>query len=130
MHENSNNQGLGSSSTDQENSFTINLEPVNSAFGISADTLRALADSYGITPEAMLVRAATTWAQADIPDLDLDAPELSAEQTEHLKQRRISRDASTTSQPPTLADAFKRLIEGSGENHENDKSSPRHGGHN
>lgn len=129
MHENSNNQGLGSSSTDQENSFTVNLEQVNSAFGISADTLRALADSYGITPEAMLVRAATTWAQADIPDLDLDTPALSAEQLDHLKQRRISRDASTTSQQQTLADTFKRLIEGSGDPHENE-SSPRHGGHN
>jgi hypothetical protein len=130
MHENNNNQELGSLSTDQDNSFTITLEQVNSVFGISADTLRALADSHGITPEALLVRAATTWAQADIPDLDLDAPVLTAEQIEHLNQRRISRDASTTSQPTTLADAFKRLIEGTGDNHENEKSNPRNGGHN
>jgi hypothetical protein len=129
MHETNKNLELGSSSTDQENSFTVNLEPVNSAFGISADTLRAMAASYGITPEAMLVRAATTWAQADIPDFDLDTPELTPDQLEQLKQRRTNRDASTTSQPPTLADAFKRLIGGSGENHENEKSSPRDGGH-
>ncbi|CAN7645151.1 hypothetical protein [Massilia sp. LjRoot122] len=130
MHDNSNKKELGSSSADKENSFTVTLEPVNSAFGISSSTLRALAASYGITPEAMLVRAATTWAQADIPDLDLDSPELSADQVEHLKQRRITYDASTTSQPPTLADAFKRLVEGSGDKHENEKSSPRNGGHN
>lgn len=130
MHENSNKPELRSSSTDQDNSFTVTLEQVNSAFGISADTLRALASSYGITPEAMLVRAATTWAQADIPDFDLDTPELTPAQVEHLNQRRNSHDASTTSQPTTLAEAFTRLIEGSGDNHENEKSSPRDGGHN
>lgn len=129
MHENNNKQELVSSSSDQENSFTVTLDSVNSAFGISADTLRALADSHGITPEAMLVRAATTWAQADIPDFDLDAPELTPAQVEHLKQRRISHDVTTTNQPTSLAEAFTRLIGGSGENHENE-SSPRNGGHN
>lgn len=130
MHENKNKQGLGSSSTDQENSFTVTLEQVNSAFGISADTLRALAASYGITPEAMLVRAATTWAQVDIPDFDLDTPELTPAQIEHLEQRRNSNDASTTTQPQSLAEAFARLIEGTGENHENDQSLARDGRHN
>jgi hypothetical protein len=130
MHENNNKPELVSSSTDQGNSFTVTLEPINSAFGISADTLRAMADSYGITPEAMLVRAATMCAQADIPDFDLDAPELTPAQFEHLNQRRASLDASTTSQPPTLAEAFIRLLGGSGENHENEKSNPRDGGHN
>ena len=130
MHENNNKQELVSSSSDQENSFTVTLDSINSAFGISADTLRALADSHGITPEAMLVRAATTWAQADIPDFDLDAPELTSAQVEYLKQRRISHDVTTTNQPASLAEAFTRLIGGSGKNHENEKSSPRNGGHN
>lgn len=131
MHENKNKQELGSSSTDKENSFTVTLESINSVFGISADTLRAMADSYGITPEAMLVRAATTWAQADIPDFDLDSPELTPAQVEHLNQRRASYDASTTSQPTSLAEAFKRLLGGTGDNHENDeKSVPRDGRHN
>jgi hypothetical protein len=130
MHENKNKQELGSSSTDQENSFTVTLESINSAFGISADTLRAMADSYGITPEAMLVRAATTWAQADIPDFDLDSTELTPAQVEHLSQRRASYDALATSQPTTLAEAFKRLLGGTGDNHANEKSSPRNGGHN
>jgi hypothetical protein len=130
MHENNNKQKLGSSSTDKENSFTVTLESINSAFGISADTLRAMANSYGITPEAMLVRAATTWAQADIPDFDLDSPELTLAQLEHLNQRRASNDALATSQPTTLAEAFKRLLGGTGENHENEKSSPRNGRHN
>ncbi|UTY55849.1 hypothetical protein [Massilia sp. erpn] len=130
MHENSDKAGLGSSSTDQENSFTVTLEQVNSAFGISADTLRALAASHGITPEALLVRAATAWAQADIPDFDLDTPELTPAQNEYLKQRENSRAATTTSQPPTLTDAFKRFSEGPGDNHENARPNPRNGGHN
>jgi hypothetical protein len=130
MHENNNKQELVSSSSDKENSFTVTLESINSAFGISADTLRAMAKSYGITPEAMLVRAATVWAQVDIPDFDLDSPELTPGQVEHLNQRRASYDALATSQPTTLADAFKRLLGGTGDNHENEKSSPRNGGHN
>lgn len=130
MHENKNEPELGSSSTDQENSFNVKLEPINSAFGISADTLRALASSHSITPEALLVRAATMYAQADIPNFDLDAPVLSTEQTQYLEQRRLTRDAQSTSQQLTLAETFKRLIEGSGENHANDAESvPRNGRH-
>lgn len=128
MHENNNKPGLGSSSSDRENSFTVQLEPINSVFGISADTWRTLAASYNITPEALLKRAATVFAQADIPGLDLDSPELSAEQIEYLNQRRIAYDASTNSQQPTLAETFKRLIEGTGDNHENE-IRPRDGGH-
>lgn len=131
MHDNPQKPELVSSSTDQENSFTVSLEEVNSAFGISSETLKALAASHGISPEALLVRAATTWALADIPDLDLDVPRLTAAQLEFLQQRRNAIDAidaAATRQPTTLVDTFKRLIEG-GQNHENAESSPRNGGH-
>jgi hypothetical protein len=66
---------LVSTSVDS-NSFTIALDEHNSAFGISAETLRQLAASYNVTPEALITRAVTMWAQAVIPDLDLDSPSL------------------------------------------------------
>jgi len=131
MHDNPQKPELVSSSTDQENRFTVTLDEVNSVFGISAETLKVLAASHGISPESLLVRAATTWALADIPDFDLDVPQLTAAQVEFLQQRRTAveaSDAAATSQPTTLIDTFKRLFEG-GQNHENAKSIPRNGGH-
>ena len=62
MHENNNKQELGSSSTDKENSFTVTLESINSAFGISADGSVALLSAKRIFP-------GQTW-----PRLMLDEP--------------------------------------------------------
>jgi hypothetical protein len=120
---------LGSTSVDNSNTFKIELDPHNSAFGISADTLRLLAASYNVTPEALITRAVTMWAQAVIPDLDLDSPSLTPEQIELLHQRQQAADATTTQPQQTLANAFKKLLEGTGDQHENDESSPRDGGH-
>jgi hypothetical protein len=106
--------------------FVVELEAVNSAFGISADTLNQLAQSYGVSPERLLVRAITMLALADIPGLDLDAPQLSPDQQQFLKQRREQHPgASTTS----LNEAFKRLFEGTGHDHENAESQPLYGRH-
>lgn len=118
-----------STSADTSNTFKIELDQYNSAFGISADTLRLLAASYNVTPEALITRAVTMWAQAVIPDLDLDSPALTPEQIELLAQRQQSADAHANQPQQTLADAFKTLLEGTGENHENAESSPRDGGH-
>lgn len=120
---------LGSTSVDTGNIFKIELDQCNSAFGISADTLRLLAASYNVTPEALITRAVTMWAQAVIPDLDLDSPSLSPAQIELLHQRQQTADANTTQPQQTLADAFKKLLEGTGENHENADPRPRDGRH-
>lgn len=109
--------------------FKIELEQYNSAFGISAETLRVLAASYNVTPEALINRALTMWAQAVIPDLDLDTPTLTPDQIKFLEQRQQRADDKTTQPKQTLAEAFKQLLEGAGENHDNAKSSPRNGGH-
>jgi hypothetical protein len=119
---------LVSTSVDS-NSFTIALDEHNSAFGISAETLRQLAASYNVTPEALITRAVTMWAQAVIPDLDLDSPSLTPAQIELLAQRQQTADAHTNQPQQTLADAFKKLLEGKGEQHGNAESSPRDGGH-
>lgn len=119
---------LGSTSVD--NSFRIELDEHNSAFGISAETLRLLAASYNVTPEALITRAVTMWAKAVIPDLDLDSPSLTPAQIELLAQRQHAADAHANQPQQTLADAFKKLLEGTGENHENAESrTPRDGGH-
>jgi hypothetical protein len=128
MQEHNGEPALMSSSEDKAGTFTINLEQVNSVFGISAETLRTLADSYGMTPEALLVRAITVWEKAEIPDLDLDSPELTPSQIAYLQQRRSDYDALSTSQPTTLEETFKRLIEGTGDKHAHEKSGPRNGG--
>lgn len=128
MTESKQENTLGSASVDT-NIFTIELDQYNSAFGISADTLRQLAASYNVTPEALIVRAVTMWAQAAIPDLDLDAPSLTPEQIKLLAQRQQSADAHANQLQPTLAEAFKKLLEGTGDQHENAESGPRHGGH-
>lgn len=119
---------LGSTSVDA-NIFKIELDEHNSAFGISAETLRLLAASYNVTPEALITRAVTMWAKAVIPDLDLDSPSLTPAQIELLAQRQHSADAHATQPQQTLADAFKKLLEGKGNQHENAESSPRDGGH-
>jgi hypothetical protein len=119
---------LGSTSVDA-NTFKIELDEHNSAFGISAETLRLLAASYNVTPEALITRAVTMWAQAVIPDLDLDSPSLTPAQIKLLAQRQHIADAHANQPQQTLADAFKKLLEGTGDQHENAESSPRDGGH-
>lgn len=119
---------LGSASV-ETGIFTIELEQHNSAFGISADTLRKLAASYNVTPEALITRAVTMWAQAAIPGLDLDSPSLTSEQIEFLAQRQRTADAHANQPQQTLAEAFKKLLEGTGDSHENAESRPRNGGH-
>lgn len=109
--------------------FKIELDEYNSAFGISAETLRILAASYSVTPEALINRALTMWAQAVIPDLDLDIPTLTPDQIKFLEQRQQLADVKTNQPKQTLAEAFKKLLEGAGEHHDNAKSSPRNGGH-
>ena len=128
MTESTHNNMLGSTSVDT-NSFNIELEEQNSAFGISAETLRLLAASYNVTPEALITRAVTMWAQAVIPDLDLDSPSLTPAQIEILAKRQHTAGADSTKPQQTLADAFKKLLEGTGDTHENAESSPRDGGH-
>lgn len=118
---------LGSTSVD--NSFNIELDEHNSAFGISAETLRLLAASYNVTPEALITRAVTMWAKAVIPDLDLDSPSLTPAQIELLAQRQRTADAHANQPQQTLADAFKKLLEGTGDQHENAESRPRDGRH-
>lgn len=128
MTESTQENKLGSTSVDAF-IFKIELDEHNSAFGISAETLRLLAASYNITPEALITRAVTMWAQAVIPDLDLDSPSLTTEQIEFLAQRQQSADAHANQPQQTLAAAFRKLLEGTGDQHENAESSPRDGGH-
>ena len=119
---------LGSTSV-YANSFKIELDEHNSAFGISANTLRLLAASYNVTPEALIIRAVTMWAQAVIPDFDLDSPSLTPEQINLLVQRQHTADALANQPQQTLADAFKKLLEGNGDQPENAESLPRDGRH-
>ena len=129
MTEGTQKNPLGSTSVDACNTFKIELDQHNSAFGISAETLRTLAASYNVTPEALITRAVTMWAQAVIPDLDLDSPSLTVEQIEFLAQHQQSADAQKNQPQQTLAEAFKKLLEGKGDQHENAESSPRDGRH-
>lgn len=128
MTEDNQERKLGSISVDTS-TFIIELDEHNSAFGISAETLRLLAASYNVTPEALIIRAVTMWAHAVIPDLDLDSPSLTPDQIRLLAQHRHTADAISTQPQKTLADAFKKLLEGTGDQHEDAKSSPRDGGH-
>lgn len=111
--------------TDQ---FTITLENINSAFGISVDTLRAIAASHGVTEEQIIVRALTQWAKTEIPDLDLDAPTLTAAQLKTLLDRRTILDATKNQSTSSLHEMFKSIT-GEQENHENAKPSPSNGEH-
>lgn len=81
--------------------FTFALEDINSIFGISADTLRAIAHGHGVPVEQVVVRALTLYARAEIPDLDLDSPALSPEQVQALADRRTAADEKTDS--PSLS---------------------------
>jgi hypothetical protein len=129
MTESTQENKLGSTSVDTGTTFKIELDEHNSAFGISAETLRLLAASYNVTPEALITRAVTMWAQAVIPDLDLDSPSLTFEQIEFLAQRQHTADAHANQPQQTLAGAFKKLLEGTGDQYENAESSPHDGGH-
>lgn len=105
--------------------ITVTMEQFNSAFGISAETLHALANSYGVSAEQLIVRAVTMWAKADIPDLDLDSPRLTDAQFEFLAKRRQAQIDQTSQ---TLQETFNRLFEGKGDPHENAELTPRNGG--
>lgn len=109
--------------------FTITLETINSAFGISADTLRAIAASHGVTEEQIIVRALTQWAKTEIPDLDLDSPTLTAAQLKMLLERRTSRDASKNQPSTSLHEMFKTITQEQGEQNENANPVPDNGEH-
>lgn len=111
--------------------FSFKLESINSAFGISADTLKAIADSYGVPPERIIIRALTQWAKVEIPDLDLDEPLLSEAQLEALRLRRlrIDEERQQAATGPTLLDLFKEAIREQGDTDEHSENSgTRHGG--
>lgn len=114
---------------EHERSFTVQLDKYNNAFGISADTLRHLAAGYNVSPEAVLVRAVTMWAQAAIPDLNLDEPTLLPEQIKMLEQLKTNTTLNPVEQHTSLAQAFKSIYEGKGIQDENAKHIPRNGGH-
>lgn len=95
------------------NTIEVTLATVNSVFGISGDTLRAIAASYGVTEEQIIQRALTHWAKAEIPDLDLDAPIMTAEQLRALKERRKKID-SANHDNVSLLEMFKSEIQKQG----------------
>jgi hypothetical protein len=111
-------------------SFTFTLEDVNSVFGISAETLSALAESQGISEEQLIIKAITQLAKAEIPDLDLDAPRLSPEQLAQLVQRRMKVDEHRqTTGTTTLKDVFLKLVREEGDTDAPDvEFHPRNGG--
>lgn len=110
-------------------SFTITLEDINSAFGISAETLTAIANSYGVTEEQVIMRALTQWAKTEIPDLDLDTPHLSQDQLNMLLERRRKLGASAEANPLSLHDMFKQMARAQGAADENNAMlRPPHGG--
>ena len=98
--------------------FSFTLESINSAFGISAETLKAIASSYDVPVDRIIRRAVTQLALLEIPDLDLDDPFLTSAQTEALCVRRISVDEEPLrkSTGPSLLEVFKAQMK----DHEND----------
>lgn len=96
-----------------ENTFSISLDQVNSAFGISAATLRALAKSHGVTEEAIIIRALSEWAKKEIPDLDLDSPELSEKQIQALLDSASKKDVLKDN-APSLLNLYKATFPDSG----------------
>ncbi|NEX63415.1 hypothetical protein [Noviherbaspirillum galbum] len=113
---------------DMPKSFTFSLDDINSVFGISADTLSALAHSHGVSEQELIIRAVTQLARAEIPDLDLDAPRLSPEQVAQLMQRRVKLEESRQSNGANLKDVFLDLLSEQGDA-DADDSRPQHGGH-
>jgi replicative DNA helicase len=110
-------------------SFTITLEDINSAFGISAETLTAIANSYGVPEEQIIMRALTQWAKAEIPDLDLDAPHLSQEQFNTLLERRRKLGDSKDANSLSLHDMFTQMARAQGASDDIDPMlKPPHGG--
>lgn len=95
-----------------EEEFRFALEPINSAFGISVDTLKAIANSYGVPVERIIIRAITQWAKKEIPSLDLDQPLLSDEQLEALRLRRLQIDEERENKQnhPSLLEQFKEHL--------------------
>jgi hypothetical protein len=93
--------------------FRFALESINSAFGISADTLKAIANSYGVPVERIIIRAVTLWAKVEIPGLDLEEPLLSDDQLEALRLRRvrIDQDRENKQNRPSLLEQFKEHLQ-------------------
>ena len=109
-----------------ENTFSISLDQVNSVFAISAPTLRALANSHGVTEEVIIVRALTEWAKKEIPDLDLDSPELSKKQIQTLLDRASKREVLKDN-APSLLDLYKATFPESGAGNENSIDASNNG---
>lgn len=110
-------------------SFTITLEDINSAFGISAETLTAIADSYGVSEEQIITRALTQWAKTEIPDLDLDTPHLSQDQLNTLLDRRRKLGESEEATQLPLHDMFMQMARAQGAADDKDANlEPPHGG--
>jgi hypothetical protein len=97
--------------------FRFTLESINSAFGISADTLKAIAESYGVLPEPIIVRALTEWAKIEVPGLDSDEPLLSEVQLKALRLRRlrIDKERNDKRNRPSLLDQYKEYSRVDGE---------------
>jgi hypothetical protein len=97
--------------------FRFTLESINSAFGISAATLKAIAQSHGVKEERIIIRALTQWAKEEVLGLDLDEPLLSSEQLEVLRQRRvrIDEDRKNRENRPSLFEQFKEQLRVDGE---------------
>lgn len=108
--------------------FIVTLDKVNSAFGISGETLRLLAQAYGTTPENIILRALTNWAKTEIPELDLDEPTLSDSQKLYLLDKKIQREHIEIN-TPSLAAEFKNLMKHSGEQDGTKTLDPLNGGH-
>lgn len=108
--------------------FIVSLDNVNSAFGISGETLRLLAQAHGTTPENIILRALTNWAKSEIPDLDLDEPTLSDSQKLALLERKIQRERIAIN-TPSLAAEFKNLMKHNGEQDGTETLDPLNGGH-
>lgn len=108
--------------------FTFALEAFNSAFGISADTFEALANSYGVSEENLIVRALTIWAKSEIPDLDLDSPALSEAQLKQLAERRTRLDILNNQPTPSLRDIFAQMEAQQGASDEPTKLVSSNGG--
>jgi hypothetical protein len=97
---------------DEKDTFTVTLDVINSIFGISGDTLRVIAKSYGLTEEAVIRRAITDWVVAEIPGIDLDSPALSPDQIRMLQSRRSDVDKQNLKPKSTLRHAFDAAIKG------------------
>jgi len=105
------------------NEFLIKFDEINNIFGISGNTLRLLANSRGVEPETLIIQVLTQWAKNEIPDLNLDEPELTDEQKLALVTKNIQPAAEAS-----LKEAFMQLTNQAGESNEK-STAPPDGGH-